>query len=80
MKYFFNKTTIYTMSLFYINVGVKHFIDPDWFLFIIPPYLTFIGLELVYLSGIFEITLGILILFSLHSLAKSPISNLLQYK
>jgi len=64
MKYFFNKITIYTMSLFYINVGVKHFIDPDWFLFIIPPYLTFIGLELVYLSGIFEITLGILILFS----------------
>ena len=64
MKYFFNKITIYIMSLFYINVGVKHFIDPDWFLFIIPPYLTFIGLELVYLSGIFEITLGILILFS----------------
>ena len=52
------------MSLFYINVGVKHFIDPDWFLYIIPPYLTFIGLELIYLSGIFEITVGILILFS----------------
>ena len=64
MKYFLNKTAIYIMSFFYINVGVKHFIDPDWFLFIIPPYLTFIGLELVYLSGIFEITLGILILFS----------------
>ena len=64
MKYFFNKITIYIMSLFYINVGVKHFIDPDWFLYIIPPYLTFIGLELIYLSGIFEITVGILILFS----------------
>jgi len=52
------------MSLFYINVGIKHFIDPNWFLYIIPPYLIFVGLELVYLSGIFEIILGILILFS----------------
>ena len=51
------------MSLFYINVGMKHLIDPEWFLYIIPPYLTFIGLELVYISGIFEITLGLLLLF-----------------
>ena len=64
MKSFFNKITIYIMSFFYINVGVKHFIDPGWFLYIIPPYLTFVGLELVYLSGIFEMTLGILILFT----------------
>jgi len=64
MKSIFNKTTIYIMSLFYINVGIKHFIDPNWFLYIIPPYLIFVGLELVYLSGIFEIILGILILFS----------------
>jgi len=64
MKYFINKIAIYIMSFFYINVGVKHFIDPDWFLYIIPPYLTFIGLELVYISGIFEITFGLLVLFS----------------
>ena len=51
------------MSIFYINVGVKHFIDPEWFLYIIPPYLKFIGLELVYISGVFEILLGTLLLF-----------------
>ena len=39
-----NKITILIMSVFYINVGIKHFIDPEWFLHIIPPYLTDIGL------------------------------------
>ena len=51
------------MSLFYINVGVKHFRDPEWFLYIIPPYLSSFGLELVYISGFFEILLGFLLLF-----------------
>ena len=51
------------MSVFYINVGIKHFIDPEWFLHIIPPYLTDIGLELVYISGLIEILLGVLLLF-----------------
>ena len=50
------------MSGFYINVGIKHFIEPGWFLLIIPPYLEFIGIELVYLSGFFEIMLGIALL------------------
>ena len=57
------KISLIIMSFFYINVGIKHFIDPKWFLYIIPPYLTFIGLELVYISGIFEIALGLLLLF-----------------
>tara|TARA_B100000029_G_C16838386_1_gene690755 strand:- start:89 stop:436 length:348 start_codon:yes stop_codon:yes gene_type:complete len=52
------------MSFFYVNVGIKHFLDPNWFLFIIPPYLSKIGTELVYISGAFEILLGLLILFS----------------
>ena len=56
--------SVYLMSLFYINIGIKHFTDPEWFLHIIPPYLTMIGLELVYVSGIFEILLGVLLLFS----------------
>lgn len=51
------------MSIFYVNVGIKHFVEPEWFLHIIPPYLNSIGLELVYLSGFFEILLGILLLF-----------------
>ena len=58
----FKIISIITMSIFYINVGIKHFTDPSWFLFIIPPYLSTIGLELVYTSGFFEILLGILLL------------------
>lgn len=60
---FLYKIGILIMSIFYINVGVRHFLEPEWFLYIIPPYLKFIGLELVYLSGIFEILLGVLLLF-----------------
>jgi len=50
------------MSIFYINVGIRHFIEPDWFLHIIPPFLVFVGLELVYISGVFEIIFGIMLL------------------
>ena len=57
------KTTLIIMSFFYINAGIKHFIDTDWFLYIIPPYLTFIGLVLIYISGFVEIVLGLLLLF-----------------
>ena len=54
--------SVLIMSGFYINVGIKHFIEPEWFLIIIPPYLDFIGIELVYLSGLFEVILGIILL------------------
>ena len=57
------KISILVMSIFYINAGIQHFIDPEWFLYIIPPYLKFIGLELVYISGAFEILLGVFLLF-----------------
>ena len=50
------------MSIFYINVGMKHFIDPYWFLHIIPPLLAPIGLELVYISGYYEIIFGAMLL------------------
>jgi len=52
------------MSVFYINVGIKHFIDSNWFLHIVPPLLKPIGLELVYISGVFEIIFGIMLLIS----------------
>ena len=58
----FKNLIIYLLSLFYIYVGIKHFIDPDWFLYIIPPYLVKIGIELVYISGFFEILFGFLLL------------------
>ena len=51
------------MVYFYVNVGIKHFTDPSWFLAIIPPYLNKIGLELVYISGFFEVLLGVMLFF-----------------
>ena len=49
------------MSFFYIYIGILHFVDPEKFLQIMPPYLPF-HLELVYLSGFFEIVLGALLI------------------
>ena len=54
--------SILIMSVFYINVGMKHFIEPNWFLHIIPPLLSPIGLELVYLSGYYEIVFGTMLI------------------
>ena len=48
-------------SIFYVIVGIKHFIDPEYFLSIVPPYLPY-HLELVYISGLFEILFGLLML------------------
>lgn len=50
------------MSLLYIIVGVKHFIDPQFFVNIVPPFLEF-KKEIVYISGLMEIVLGIFLLF-----------------
>ena len=55
--------SILAMSFFYIRIGIQHFTNPvDPFLYIIPPALKSIGLELVYISGYFEIILGVLLL------------------
>jgi len=55
--------SIYIMSIFYIQIGVKHFTNPSWFMQIMPPYLPF-HIELVYISGAFEIILGMMLIFS----------------
>ena len=60
MKYL-KSITIYFMSIAYTYVGVRHFIDPDFFLAIMPNYLTF-HLEFVYLSGVAEVVLGLMLL------------------
>ena len=49
------------MSWFYISAGISHFADPNWFLQIVPPYLPF-KLELVYVSGFFEIIFGLMLI------------------
>ena len=54
--------SIYIMSLLYVLVGIKHFSDPNFFLKIMPKYLNY-HLELVYISGCFEILFGVLLIF-----------------
>ena len=58
----FKLLTIYIMAIFYINVGIGHFINPDFFLVIVPDYLPH-HLFLVYISGLFEIIFGASLLF-----------------
>ena len=54
--------TIYILGIFYLNVGITHFTNPDFFLVIMPPYLHYQEF-FVYLSGIFEILFGLMIIF-----------------
>ena len=53
--------SVYVMGIFYIIVGIKHFQDPNWFVQIVPPILPY-KYELVYISGFFEVLLGILLM------------------
>ncbi|MEC7854442.1 MAG: DoxX family membrane protein [Candidatus Neomarinimicrobiota bacterium] len=52
----------YIMSLFYVSVGINHFLNPDWFVKIVPPILLEFNYQLVYLSGVCEVMFGLLIL------------------
>ena len=54
--------SIIIMSLFYIGAGISHFFNPDWYVRIVPPILPF-KIAIVYISGIFEIILGSLLIF-----------------
>ena len=65
------------LSLFFINVGVDHFLNPDFYLNIMPDYLPFHA-EAVYLSGFFEILGGIVVLVpKLRALARWGLISLL---
>ncbi|MCH2043094.1 MAG: DoxX family protein [Saprospiraceae bacterium] len=61
MKKNIKRASIYLMGFWYIYIGIRHFVDVDFFLSIMPPYLPF-HLELVYLSGLIEIILGSLLM------------------
>ena len=54
--------TIIILSIFYINVGIAHFTNPEFFLVIMPPYIPHQDL-FVYLSGFFELLFGLMIVF-----------------
>ncbi|WP_339696287.1 MauE/DoxX family redox-associated membrane protein [uncultured Roseivirga sp.] len=55
-------SSLYIMSAMYILAGIMHFVKPKAYLRIMPRYLPY-HLPLVYLSGVFEIIFGALLLF-----------------
>lgn len=57
----FKATSKCLLALFFVGAGVMHFVRPDFYVKIMPPYLPW-HLELVYLSGLFEVALGLLLL------------------
>ena len=59
----FKNITIYIMSLLYVIVGVKHFINTDFFIAIVPPFINWKE-EAVLITGIIEVILGLLLLFN----------------
>lgn len=52
---------LYVMAFVYVAAGIYHFINPKLYLKIMPPYISY-HLQLVYISGVIEIILGILLL------------------
>jgi uncharacterized membrane protein len=52
---------LYLMSLIYFAAGVYHFINPKMYMRIMPSYLPF-HLPLVYISGVAEIIVAILLI------------------
>jgi len=49
------------MSLLYIIAGINHFVNPAFYLKIMPNYIPY-HLVMIYLSGVIEIILGVLLL------------------
>ena len=52
------KVVLIGLAAFFINVGVDHFVNPDFYLSIMPPAFP-LHIEAVYISGVFEILGGI---------------------
>jgi uncharacterized membrane protein len=57
------KAVVYLIAFSFVFIGVTHFISPSFFINIMPPSLP-CHIELVYLSGFFEISLGALLVFN----------------
>lgn len=56
-------TMKYVMAAFYIFAGVMHFVNPGFYLAMMPRYLPFHH-ELIILSGIVEILCGLMLIFA----------------
>jgi len=57
------------LALFLIFAGIQHFLDPDFFMKVIPPFLLSIGLPIVYISGVIEIAIGVMMLINKYQVA-----------
>ena len=55
------KLVLFGLAAFFINVGVDHFVNPDFYLSIMPPAIPMHS-EAVYISGFFEILGGVCVL------------------
>ena len=62
MKFDIKYLSLIVMGVFYITIGISHFTSPIWYVQIVPPYLSY-KLELVYISGLFEILFGGMLFF-----------------
>ena len=54
------KIVLFGLAAFFINVGVDHFVNPEFYLSIMPPAFP-LHLEAVYISGFFEVLGGCLL-------------------
>lgn len=55
------RASLYVMAVFYLVAGVNHFITPGFYLIMMPPYLPW-HVPLVYISGVVEILLAVLLI------------------
>ena len=60
-KGWWRKLILLGLAAFFINVGVDHFVNPDFYLDIMPPAFP-LHAEAVYISGFFEVLGGISVL------------------
>lgn len=51
----------YLLALFITYAGVQHFLNPDFFVKVIPPFLMDFAMPIVYISGIIEIAIGLML-------------------
>ena len=49
------------LALFITYAGVQHFLNPDFFVKVIPPFLMDFAIPIVYISGVIEIVIGLLL-------------------
>jgi uncharacterized membrane protein len=55
------KLVLFGLAAFFINAGVLHFVNPDFYLSIMPPAFP-LHTEAVYISGFFEVLGGVCVL------------------